>query len=73
MTPYRSITGKSSGVTAYDIGEDHILVRFYNTIYKYSYKSCGRKTVTQMKKLAMANKGLSTFISQHDPAYEWKR
>lgn len=74
MTPYSSTSGKRSGVAAYEIGDDFIIVRFHKTgEYKYSYSSCGRPSVEQMKALALASNGLSTFIAQHKPAYEWRR
>ena len=73
MTPYSSVSGKESGVTAYEIGGDFIIVRFYSVDYKYSYSSCGQSATEIMKKLALASNGLSTYISQNDPDYEWKR
>ncbi len=72
MTPYSSKTGKKSGVTAYSIGDNYIIVEFDSYQYKYSYKSCGSEAIEEMKKLALASSGLSTFISQNNPAYEWK-
>jgi hypothetical protein len=70
MTPYKSRSGKKSGVAGYRIGADYIIVQFTNgTVYKYSYKSCGQTTTETMKQLARASLGLSTFISQNDPAY----
>jgi len=42
MKEYNSTGGKTSGVTAYEIGEDFISVQFRGgTIYKYSNSSCG--------------------------------
>lgn len=73
MQSYSSNSGKKSGVTAYEIGEDFIIVRFGTADYKYSYSSCGQSTTELMKGFALASEGLSTFISQADPAYEWKR
>lgn len=71
MTPYTSTSGKKSGVLAYEIGKDFILVQFQAATYKYSYKSCGQSATDTMKRLALASKGLSTFIAQNDPDYEW--
>lgn len=73
MTHYHSTSGKASGVTAYEIGQDYILVRFERAVYKYSYASCGNAVVEEMKILACASEGLSTYISRHDPGYEWKK
>jgi hypothetical protein len=73
MKPYRSKSNKSSGVTAYHTGMDFIDVQFGSAeIYHYTYASAGEKVVEQMKALARANKGLSTFISRNDPEYENK-
>lgn len=73
MQPYRSRSGKPFGATAYETGDDFIVVQFQDdTCYKYSYRSCGRVHVERMKKLALQQEGLSTYISQHDPLYERK-
>ncbi len=70
MTPYKSKSGKTSGVTAFKIGEDYILVQFSSgQLYKYTYVSAGRPAVDEMKARAMVQQGLSTFISQHNPRY----
>lgn len=47
-------------------------MRFERAVYKYSYDSCGKAAVEEMKILARASEGLSTYISRHDPGYEWK-
>lgn len=73
MTPYSSASGKKSGVSAYELGDDYIVVRFYTADYKYSNSSCGGSCVETMKGLALASNGLSTFIAQNKPDYEWKR
>lgn len=73
MTPYSSKSGKISGVNSFEIGDDFIVVRFRNTRYKYSNNSCGTTTIETMKELALASNGLSTFISQNNPAFEWKK
>jgi hypothetical protein len=74
MKKYISKSGKQSGVTAYEIGTDNIIVQFnHESVYKYSYSSCGRQATNTLKILALASKGLGTYISQHHPQYEWKR
>jgi hypothetical protein len=73
MTPYSSASGKRSGVSAYEIGDTFIIVQFYTAQYKYSYSSCGQSATETMKRLALASNGLSTFIAQNKPNYEWKR
>ncbi|MGV3461187.1 MAG: hypothetical protein ACO1N9_12115 [Flavobacterium sp.] len=64
MKAYANIKG-DSGVTAYEIKPDAILVEFgHDTLYKYSYKSAGKAVVDKMKLLAAKGRGLSTYISQ---------
>jgi hypothetical protein len=71
MQSYVSRSGKKSGVTAYEIGDDYIIVRFGNEgIYKYSYASAGPQVVETLKALAINSEGLSTYISRHDPPFE---
>ena len=73
MQPYKSKSGKSSGVIAYQTGKDYIIVLFESgEHYKYNYASAGKTIIEKMKKLAEANNGLSTFISREDPPYESK-
>lgn len=72
MTSYTSTSGKKSGVSAYEIGDNYIIVQFYSAKYKYSYNSCGQTATDSMKSLALASSGLSTYIAQNRPNYEWK-
>jgi len=70
MTPYKSRSGKQSGVTAFQIGDDYIIVQFnHSENYKYTYDSAGSSTIEKMKSLALVQQGLSTFISQNKPQY----
>ena len=65
MQPYRNVTG-DSGITAFESGPDFIRVEFRDgKIYLYTYASTGTEHVEQMKRLAVAGKGLCTFINQH--------
>jgi hypothetical protein len=66
MTSYTSTSGKSSGVTAYEIGDDYIKVKFgsYKT-YKYPYSLNDEGTIDTMKELALASRGLSSFIAKN--------
>jgi len=74
MIPYKSKSGKTSGVSAFEIGENYLLVQFRGgIIYKYSNLSCGISTVQTMVNLAKNSKGLSTYIAQNKPKYESKR
>ncbi len=66
MKRYRNLSGKS-GVVAYALAEDAIRVRFAGSdrVYEYSHASAGRAHVAEMKRLAAAGRGLSTYISRH--------
>lgn len=71
MQRYSSRSGKKSGVVAFEAGPDFITVRFDNfKSYTYTYNSAGSKAIEKMKALALAQKGLSTFIAQHHPGFE---
>lgn len=73
MTSYTSESGKSSGVTGYEIGNDYILVKFRgNVTYRYTYASAGESAVETMKNCALESEGLATFISQNKPRYSSK-
>jgi len=62
MKPYKNSGGKSA-VTMYELAQDFIKVRFANqSVYRYSNQSAGAANVRQMKTLAVAGKGLGTFI-----------
>lgn len=64
MRRYGNSSGKS-GVSAYEIEERSVTIRFVTgETYVYTYRKPGKSAVEQMKKLAAAGKGLSTFISQ---------
>lgn len=66
MERYRNLHG-SSGVEAYAFTPTSILIRFRGSgrIYEYSHRSAGAGNVREMKRLAQAGRGLSTFISTH--------
>jgi hypothetical protein len=66
MKKYLNRSGKS-GVKYYEIGKDYIKVWFIHAdkSYLYNYIKPGKEHVKKMKTLAMAGKGLSTYISQH--------
>jgi hypothetical protein len=72
MQRYKSKSNKSSGVTGFEIKANGILVEFKEVAYLYTYKSAGKKAIEKMKKLALSQDGLSTFISQNGPPYESK-
>ncbi|MBI4350394.1 MAG: hypothetical protein HY550_03045 [Elusimicrobia bacterium] len=59
---YQNLGGKSK-VAYYKIVKDSVTVRFADhSVYIYSNQSAGRLNVNQMKALAIAGKGLGTFI-----------
>jgi|GEM_PF-2086058 len=65
MVRYRSLSGKDSGVTEYEIGDDFIRVKFHDSrIYNYTTLLNSKATIVQMKSLARASRGLSTYISR---------
>ena len=71
MTSYSSRSGKKSGVTSYEIGNDFIIVQFNGSKnYTYSNRSAGSSAVSTMKSLANGQNGLSTYISQNKPGFE---
>ena len=64
MTRYLNLSGKS-GVRAYEIRDQSIVIEFrYKGKYIYNYERPGREHVEEMKRLAVAGKGLSTYISR---------
>ena len=55
-----------SGVTDYELGAGFIRVRFRGgATYRYGHIRPGQHDVDQMKGLAVAGRGLGTYISQH--------
>lgn len=65
MDRYANRSG-DSGVTHYEIGADFILVQFRRSdVYRYDYAMPGADHVECMKTLAVAGKGLATYISAH--------
>ncbi len=65
MQPYQNLAG-DSGVVAYETGSDFIRIRFKGgDTYLYTCQSAGAPAVEQMKALAAAGRGLSTFISRN--------
>ena len=70
MVPYHSKSGKKSGVSAYKIEKDFIMVWFESTCYKYTYTTAGKTAVENMKQFALSSEGLSSFISRNKPGYE---
>lgn len=66
MESYRN-SGGDSGVSAYEIGADYILVGFSGNsrTYRYSYARAGQYHVENMKSLAISGTGLNSYINRH--------
>ena len=66
MISYKNLSG-NSGVVAYESGADYIKLRFRRSskIYVYDALAPGLTHVKQMKKLAAAGRGLTTYVSQN--------
>jgi hypothetical protein len=65
MQPYLRLSGES-GVVAYEIHPRSIEVEFVDgRVYTYTYASADRERIEQMKLLAQAGQGLSTYISKY--------
>jgi aminopeptidase-like protein len=72
MQPYRNLAG-NSGVEAFDILRDGIKVRFVSGgTYFYDYRVPGGARVEEMKQLARAGRGLSTYIAKFGAKYAEK-
>lgn len=76
MEKYKNLGG-NSGVEAYEIQNDAIIVEFKNRtkagnkFYKYSYTRPGMVEVEKMKRLAVEGRGLGGYISSDiDERYE---
>ena len=65
MAPYRNRNG-NSGVAAYALLDDGILVRFVDgKTYRYGLTQPGRHHIGQMKSLALAGRGLGNYITRY--------
>ena len=63
MDKYLNLSGKSD-VAEYKIIKDSVTIRFADhSVYIYSNQSAGMGNVSKMKALAIAGKGLGTFIN----------
>ena len=62
MKKYKNLSG-NSGVAAYENAKDAVTIRFTtSSVYIYTNQSAGSGNIRQMKLLALAGKGLGTFI-----------
>lgn len=63
MVRYNNRIGKS-GVYAYEIGQNNIIVQFATgAMYEYNYSRTGSYHIENMKKLAIAGSGLNSYIN----------
>lgn len=63
MKRYQNLSGKSE-VATYELLKDAVTLSFTNrSKYIYSNQSAGRENVSKMKVLALAGKGLGTFVA----------
>lgn len=59
---YKNVGGKSV-VAQYEIEKDAVNLRFTNnSSYRYTNQSAGPENIAKMKELALAGKGLGTFV-----------
>ena len=64
MQPYKNLSG-NSGVVAFELHASSVTLQFQDGgKYEYTAKKPGAAAVAQIKRLATAGRGLSTFISQ---------
>lgn len=65
MDRYKNLSG-DSGVQAYEIGHDSITVEFNDgAVYLYTNGSAGAQNIEEMKRLAIAGRGLNGFINKY--------
>ncbi|HEX4046512.1 MAG TPA: hypothetical protein VH309_01685 [Elusimicrobiota bacterium] len=59
---YKNLSGKST-VAKFEVKKDGITVRFTDhSVYRYTNQSADPANISKMKTLALAGKGLGTFI-----------
>lgn len=65
MEHYKNLGGNSGALT-YRIEDEAIVVRFREGgSYRYDYAAPGKGDVEAMKQLALAGRGLCTYINKH--------
>ena len=65
MQPYANLGG-DSGIAAYEIGDGSITVQFKDgAIYLYTDQSAGSSNIAEMQRLAVAGRGLNSFIMRN--------
>ncbi|HSH65610.1 MAG TPA: hypothetical protein VLB84_07395 [Bacteroidia bacterium] len=71
MKKYKNYSG-NSGIALYEIEKHSIRILFTHSssIYTYSDSLISKHHIDKMKKLAIAGKGLATYINQHPEVRE---
>ena len=65
MESYKNLNG-DSGVVGFEKGSDYIRVKFKdNSVYLYTYTSAGASNIEEMKRLAVAGRGLNSYINRY--------
>lgn len=65
MKRYKNANGQSK-VVKYHIAKDAVTIRFADaSVYIYTNQSTDPATIAKMKELALAGKGLGTYITSH--------
>lgn len=65
MEKYQNQAG-NSGAVGYEFTEDGIKVMFRDKeVYLYTEESAGAESIREMKKLAVAGKGLTSYINRN--------
>lgn len=60
--PYKNLGGKST-IAKFELEKDAINIKFTDSsAYRYTNQSAGPENIAKMKSLALAGKGLGTFI-----------
>ena len=62
---YKNLGGKST-IVKYELEKDAVNLRFTdNSSYRFTNQSAGKENIAEMKKLALAGKGLGTFVEKN--------
>jgi len=66
MISYKNLNG-TSNVKCYNISENYIDIEFYNTplVYRYSNVVPGRQVLNELKRLAIQEYGLNSYINRY--------
>ncbi|MDE2490682.1 MAG: hypothetical protein KGM24_07525 [Elusimicrobia bacterium] len=62
---YKNLSGDSK-VAKYELKKDGMTIRFTDhTVYRYTNQTAGPENISKMKALAVAGKGLGTFVEKN--------